>query len=174
MIASIPHYSVAVGRTKQPQSVPYDGGFLWQQPATVLPAAYVSDRGSVTRVDQTPVRTSPDSGLGAASTQPEAFFSTSAPSPGPIFSEGLYSEGRHPDRERGFLETVLGPPKAAVNQEPYVNTSLLQRSKRPAPELSASQADHEGFENGVSEDALSPRIIMRGRETKTRFSGSGI
>lgn len=166
----------------------YETGILWQQPTTMLSAASVPGRGStasVPQVDQTPVQTPPDSGLGAASTRSEALLSTSAPAPGPIFSDGPCSEGQHPGRERGFLETVLGAPKAAVNQEPYVHTGLLQRRRRAGPEPAmshASQADHEDFEDEDSDDALSPsqqldlspRIMMRGRETKTRFSGSGI
>jgi hypothetical protein len=86
-------------------------------------------------------------------------------------------------KERGFLETVLGAPKAAVNQEPYVNTGLLQRPKRSAPEpdMQSSRVDNDhGYDQ--EEDPLtpshqldlSPRIMMRGREMRTRFSGSGI
>lgn len=175
-------------KSKTPVQCTYEGGFLWQQPATVSPAAYVPDRGStasVSRVDQTPVQTPPDSGLGAASTRSEGLPPASAPASGPTFPGEPCSEGRHPGRERGFLETVLGAPKAAVNQEPYVNTGLLQRPKRAAPGLEmphASQVDRGPFEDEDSDDALSPsrqldlspRIMMRGRETKTRFSGSGI
>jgi hypothetical protein len=95
--------------------------------------------------------------------------------------------GRPHDRERKdcFLETVLGAPKAAVNQEPYVSADLLQRPKRPAPAPEQrtqvpSQVDDAHFDE--EEDPLSPadqldispRIMMRGHETKTRFSGSGI
>jgi hypothetical protein len=73
-----------------------------------------------------------------------------------------------------------------VNQEPYVNTGLLQRPKRPVPEEAttffSSQMDrgdggHEEVEDVLSPSHqldLSPRMMMRGRETKTRFSGSGI
>lgn len=95
--------------------------------------------------------------------------------------------GRPHDRERKdcFLETVLGAPKAAVNQEPYLNTGVLQRPKRPAPASehgmqAPSQVDDVHFDE--EEDSLSPtdqldlapRMMMRGCETKTRFSGSGI
>jgi hypothetical protein len=96
-----------------------------------------------------------------------------------------HPRGRHSGRERGFLETVLGAPKAAINQEPYVNTGLLQRQKRLAPEPDvnfSSQIDSEDIDEADEEDTLSPshqldlspRIMMRGRETKTRYSGSGI
>lgn len=96
---------------------------------------------------------------------------------------------RHPrERKDCFLETVLGAPRAAVNQEPYVNTGLLQRPKRSAPVPTPDQdvqgrvsVDDEHVD-GVEEDPLSlgdqldisPRIMMRGQETRTRFNGSGI
>lgn len=95
--------------------------------------------------------------------------------------------GRPHDRERKdcFLETVLGAPKAAVNQETYLDTGVLQRPKRPAPVSehglrARSQVDDVHIDE--EEDPLSPtdqldlapRMLMRGRETKTRFSGSGI
>jgi hypothetical protein len=95
--------------------------------------------------------------------------------------------GTRPPRERRdcFLETVLGAPKAAVNQEPYANSGVVQRPKRPAPELDitiSAQADEADYGEEESDDALSPsqkldlspRMMMRGRETKTRFTGSGV
>lgn len=175
-------------KSRTPTKCTYEDGFLWQQPTTVSAAALAPERGStasIPRVDQTPIQTPPDSGLGTGLTRSEGLLSTIAPAPGPTSSEGPDPKGRHPVRERGFLETVLGAPKAAVNQEPYVNTGFLQRQKRTAPEPEISyalQVDREGAEDGDSDDALSPsqqldlspRIMMRGRETKTRFSGSGI
>jgi hypothetical protein len=82
------------------------------------------------------------------------------------------------------LETVLGAPKAAVNQEPYVNVGVLQRPKRPAPAERETQAPSQTDDEHIDEEEdplsptdhldLAPRIMMRGRETQTRFSGSGI
>ena len=177
-------------KNKTPTKCIYEDGFLWQQPATVPTATFASDRGSTVsmpRTDQTPVQTPPHSGLAPASTRSEALLSTTAAGPGSTPSEGPHHHhgGRDPGRERGFLETVLGAPKAAVNQEPYVNTGVLQRPKRalPEPEMPfESQVDHGGVGFDDSDDPLSPsqqldlspRIMMRGRETKTRFSGSGI
>jgi hypothetical protein len=175
-------------KSRTPTKCTYEDGFLWQQPTTVPAAAFTSDRGStvsMAHTDQTPIQTPPDSGFGPASTRSETLLSTGAPGPGPTPTEGPHHhKGRH-HRERGFLETVLGAPKAAVNQEPYVNTGLLQRPKRALHESDMpleSQVDHEGVDPDESDDALSPsqqldlspRIMMRGRETKTRFSGSGI
>lgn len=92
-----------------------------------------------------------------------------------------------PPRERRdcFLETVLGAPKAGVNQEPYANSAVMQRPKRSAPGLDitiSAQADEADYGEEETDDALSPsqkldlspRMMMRGRETKTRFNGSGI
>lgn len=182
-------------KSKTPTKCTYEDGFLWQQPATVPAAAFAPDRASTVSLSQNEqihIQTPPDSGLGVPSTRSETLLSTSHPGPTPTPSEGPpyhhHFHGRergHHGRERGFLETVLGAPKAAVNQEPYVNTGLLQRPKRsfPEPEIPfASQVDGEGIDDEDSEDEisptqqldLSPRIMMRGCETKTRFSGSGI
>lgn len=176
-------------KSKTPTKCTYEDGFLWQQPTTVSAAAFAPDRGTATsmsRVEQTPVRTPPGSGLDTTSTRSNTFVSTTAATaPRPVFDEGPHSHEQQHGRERGFLETVLGAPKAAVNQELYVNTGFFQRPKRANSEPGASYAarvDHEGAEDGDSDGALSPsqeldlspRIMMRGRETKTRFSGSGI
>ncbi|KAJ5197988.1 uncharacterized protein N7498_007105 [Penicillium cinerascens] len=177
-------------KNKTPTKCTYEDGFLWQQPATVPTATFTLDRGttvSTPRTDQTPAQTPPHSGLGPASTRSEALLSTTAVVPGSTPFEGPHHHhgGRHHGRERGFLETVLGAPRAAVNQEPYVNTGVLQRPKRaiPEPEMPfESQVDHgdvdfEGSDDPLSPSQqldLSPRIMMGGRETKTRFGGSGI
>lgn len=178
-------------KSRAPTKCTYEDGFLWQQPATVSAAAFPADRGSTAsmpRADQTPIQTPPDSGLGAPSTRSDALVSTTVPGSEYTLSDG-HPTRRHSGRERRdcFLETVLGAPKAAVNQEPYVNTGVLQRPKRPAPEpeMSFSSQVDNGNENNDEDGAddpltpshqldLSPRMMMRGRETKTRFSGSGI
>ncbi|KAJ5233609.1 uncharacterized protein N7469_005375 [Penicillium citrinum] len=186
----------------------YEDGFLWQQPATVG-ASIPPEQGSTVPQNDLAIQTPTDSGL-TVSTRPDALLSTSNLGLGPALDTRLQNgphkpqyenshenihqrphshphphKGKHSGRERGFLETVLGAPKAAVNQEPYVNTGLLQRQKRSAPEPElpfTSQADCEDPNVFDDEDALSPsqqldispRIMMRGRETKTRYSGSGI
>ncbi|KAJ5692465.1 hypothetical protein N7462_001888 [Penicillium macrosclerotiorum] len=176
-------------KSRTPTKCTYEDGFLWQQPTTVTAAAFAPGRGSTmppgTDKPST-IQPSPDSGLGVVSTRSEALVSTIAPDPGPIpTGGGPHPRGRRQGRERGFLETVLGAPKAAINQESYVNTGLLQWPKRSAPELeltSSGPLDHDGAEDGETDDLLSPshqldlspRMMMRGRETKTRFSGSGI
>ncbi|KAJ6031078.1 hypothetical protein N7540_001810 [Penicillium herquei] len=176
-------------KSRAPTKCTYEDGFLWQQPTTVTTTAFNPDRGSTVsmpRNDQTPLQTPPDSGLGAPSIRSDALLSTTAPGSGPTPSDGLHGRGKHGRERRDcFLETVLGAPKAAVNQEPYVNTGLLQRPRRllPEPEVTfSSQIDTHDIDEGDLDDPLtptnqldiSPRIMMRGRETKTRFSGSGI
>ncbi|KAJ5909779.1 hypothetical protein N7504_004422 [Penicillium tannophilum] len=176
-------------KSRAPTKCTYEDGFLWQQPTTVSTTAFASDRGSTIGMPQTDqnLQTPPDSGLGAPSIRSEALVSTTLPDSGPTPSDGPRHPRKHHGRERRdcFLETVLGAPRAAVNQEPYVNTGLLQRPKRVLPELeaaSSSQVDSENI-NGIGSDNsltpshqldLQPRIMMRGRETKTRFSGAGI
>ncbi|OOQ85036.1 putative C6 transcription factor [Penicillium brasilianum] len=184
-------------KSRTPTKCTYEDGFLWQQPTTVTAAAFTADQGSGQSIISMPPRTEqtefisietpPDSGIGAASTRSEALVSTIAPESGSTSRPecGPHHRGRHLGKERGFLETVLGAPKAAVNQEPYVNTGLLQRPKRPVPEEStsffSSQMDRGDGGNGEVDVLspshqldLAPRMMMRGRETKTRFSGSGI
>ncbi|KAJ6111844.1 hypothetical protein N7523_007905 [Penicillium sp. IBT 18751x] len=180
-------------KSRTPTKCTYEDGFLWQQPATVPATGFAADRGSTVSMapnEQTPNQRTPNSGLETASIQSDALHSTGGAGSAPTQFESPhhYHNGRakgHHGRERGFLETVLGAPKAAVNQEPYINTGLLQRPKRALPEPRtrfASQVDGEGIDDENSESELSPtqqldlspRIMMRGRETKTRFSGSGI
>lgn len=171
--------------SRTPTRCTYEDGFLWQQPTTVPAASFPLDRGSasVTRGDQSSIQTA-DSGLGAISTRPENLVSTIAPTAGLNSSKRLHAKDRHGSRERGFLETVLGAPKATVHHEPHSNKGLLQRPKRvPEPEVPyASHEDHDDVNLRDSDDELSPsqqldlspRILVRGRETQTRFSGSGI
>lgn len=138
--------------------------------------------------DRTPVHT-PDSGITSSWAPPR----TAAPSE----TESL----RQGKRDR-FLETVLGAPKAAVNQESFLNAEVLQRhshhhphsgsgrssgyySHHYPPSHYANEQHHRYNQDGSDEDEpgrvspsqqldLSPRIMMRGKETRTRFNGSSI
>ncbi|GLB08974.1 hypothetical protein AtubIFM57258_004883 [Aspergillus tubingensis] len=152
-------------KSKTPNKCTYEDGFLWQQPNTVASPVF-SERGPTTTVQMPPAdrataHPTPDSGI-------SSLASRSHPS--------------HPMEEKRdkFLETVLGAPKAAVNQEPYVNTDLLQRPRHP-PESHQHSTSHPYPDDNDDTPAspsqqldVSPRIMMRGRETKTRFNGSGI
>ncbi|KAJ5372489.1 hypothetical protein N7517_004495 [Penicillium concentricum] len=187
-------------KSRTPSKCTYEDGFLWQQPTTVATTAFTTDqRSTLSMPRDTPIDTPPDSGIPTVSTRTEPFPASEPPrlamAGSPMHHEyhGLTGHalappyrGRPHDRERKdcFLETVLGAPKAAVNQEPYVNMGL-QRPKRPAPASeqnmkAPSQVDYAHVDE--EEDPLSPsdqldlapRMMMRGRETKTRFSGSGI
>jgi hypothetical protein len=183
-------------KSRTPNKCTYEDGFLWQQPATVATTAFVPERGPTVhmRTDRTPVDTPPDSVIATASTRPEP-FPTSEPTPSHPSHHSHHGlsghalappfRGRPPGKERRdcFLETVLGAPKAAVNQEPYVNTGLLQRPKRPAPGSDMQTLSRVDDDQTCEEEELlspshqldlSPRMMMRGHETKTRFSGSGI
>lgn len=82
-----------------------------------------------------------------------------------------------------FLETVLGAPKAAVDQEPYVNREVLQRpahhhhhhSYHPRREDSPHSSSDEDEPVSPSQQLdMAPRFLMRGRQTKTRYNGSGM
>lgn len=153
---------------KSPSSCTYEDGFLWQQPNTVASPAF-SDRGSTAmaqlpRIDRTSAaQPTPDSGISSLPSRP--------------FPTASHRKPGEEKRDR-FLETVLGAPKAAVNQEPYVNTEVLQRP-RPSSENRRAFASRSLDENDSPPSPsqqldLMPRIMMRGKETKTRFNGSGI
>ncbi|PLB52775.1 putative C6 transcription factor [Aspergillus steynii IBT 23096] len=153
---------------KSPSSCTYEDGFLWQQPNTVASPAF-SDRGSTAmaqlpRIDRTSAaHPTPDSGISSLPSRP--------------FPNSMTRKPGEEKRDR-FLETVLGAPKAAVNQEPYVNTEVLQRprhsddSRRALP--SRPLDDNDSPPSPSQQLDLMPRIMMRGKETKTRFNGSGI
>ncbi|KAJ5422027.1 Transcription factor [Penicillium cf. griseofulvum] len=177
----------------------YEDGFLWQQPTTLATAFASDQRSTVSMPRDTPIDTPPDSGP-TVSTRTERFPASEPPrmamagSPMHHDYHGLTGNalappyrGRPHDRERKdcFLETVLGAPKAAVNQEPYVNMGLLQRPKRqvttaeqdtqaPSQVGYAHVDDEEDPLSPTDQLNLAPRMMMRGRETKTRFTGSGI
>ncbi|KAE8158038.1 hypothetical protein BDV40DRAFT_276834 [Aspergillus tamarii] len=145
----------------------YEKEFLWQQPNTVVTPAF-SERGPTnTTISQAAhlarAHPTPDSALSSLTRSQQTSSDTR-----PALEK----------RDR-FLETVLGAPKAAVNQEPYVNPELLHRSKYPAgvSHHAASlhlHGDHEDPASPSQQLDISPRIMMRGKETKTRFNGSGI
>ncbi|KAE8371229.1 hypothetical protein BDV26DRAFT_276517 [Aspergillus bertholletiae] len=146
----------------------YEKDFLWQQPNTVVTPAF-SERGPTTNsvtqaVQLARAHPAPDSALSSVTRSQPTTSSDTRPA--------LEKRDR-------FLETVLGAPKAAVNQEPYVNTELLHRSKHAAAvnhhaAPSYRHGDDEGPMSPSQHLDISPRIMMRGKETKTRFNGSGI
>ncbi|KAL2865875.1 putative C6 transcription factor [Aspergillus lucknowensis] len=163
---------------KAPAKCSYEDGFLWQQPSTLnassMPervggsaATAVAAAGATTqlhRVDRSVAHPTPDSGISKSSSRPQLTDSTITC---PVAEK----------RDR-FLETVLGAPKAAVNQDFMNGPELLHR---PRQHTATNQESHT---NSVQDDVppvspsqlldLSPRIMMRGRDTKTRFNGSGI
>ncbi|CAG8909981.1 unnamed protein product [Penicillium egyptiacum] len=188
-------------KSRTPSKCTYEDGFLWQQPTVVPTTTFASDRGSAVSMSRdTPIETPPESRIAPVSTRSEAFPTSDPPrlamAGGPMHHNyhGLTGHALAPpyrsrphDKERKdcFLETVLGAPKAAVNQEPYVNVGVLQRPKRPAPAPEQDmQAPSQVDDAHIDEEEdpllptdqldLAPRMMMRGRETQTRFSGSGI
>lgn len=82
------------------------------------------------------------------------------------------------ERKDHFLETVLGAPK--TTGEPFLPNDTFQRSKQS--DYSHGARAHHVDDHGHSHEFtslsqrldVSPRIMMRGRETRTRFNGAGI
>ncbi|KAB8073670.1 putative C6 transcription factor [Aspergillus leporis] len=152
-------------KSKTPIKCTYEDGFLWQQPNTVVTPAF-SELG--------PTAIAQASHLARAHPTPDSAISSS------LTRSQLTSSDTRPVQEKRdrFLETVLGAPKAAVNQEPYVNTEVLQRPKQAFLSHGAAPPHHHGDEDSPTSPSqqldISPRIMMRGKETKTRYNGSGI
>lgn len=157
---------------------------------SIVPEANINNANSTNAAplpriaDRTPVHT-PDSGITAWAGGPPRPSQSSGP-------ECMGGGGGGGKRDR-FLETVLGAPKAAVNQEPYVNTDVLQRhggsgyshnhhlphnhdhyNQYNYPYHDQGTQDELGMASPSQQLDLSPRIMMRGKETRTRFNGSGI
>ncbi|KKK13132.1 hypothetical protein P175DRAFT_0512207 [Aspergillus ochraceoroseus IBT 24754] len=158
-------------KSKTPTKCCYEDGFLWQQPSTVASSAVPEPAPTGTapthQVDRPVAHPTPDSGISRASARPQ----------------GLKCADARPLEEKRdrFLETVLGPPKAAVNQDCLNSTELLRRHRHhsvhnPDSRPNSLDGDDEEY-SPVSPSqplALTPRIMMRGRETKTRYNGSGV
>ena len=224
-------------KSKNPAQCTYEDGFLWQQPSTVpattvfsgaaggapgggssgttatatntVPDATVNNGynnanhnpASLPRLaDRTPLHNPPDSAITDWASRAQAQTS------------GIERRTECEGKKDRFLETVLGAPKSAVNQDSYVNTEVLQRyplgssghsGYYPAslhhghhhsgpthlPPLHHQHYSHYGYghynpeqdeedEMGLASPSqqlnLAPRIMMRGKETRTRFNGSGI
>ncbi|RAL12343.1 putative C6 transcription factor [Aspergillus homomorphus CBS 101889] len=155
-------------KSKTPTRCTYEDGFLWQQPNTVASPVF-SERGptattQMAQTDRATAHPTPDSGISSLPTRPQPTSRSSRPGE---------------ERRDKFLETVLGAPKAAVNQEPYANTGLLQRPRQVLEPHQDNTQPHPGDEDEelaspTQQLDISPRIMMRGRETKTRYNGSGI
>lgn len=173
-------------KSKSASACTYEDGFLWQQPNTVS-ASVFSDRGGSAGAaqDRTPVQTPPDFPLGSDSATQMQSPSLSFPAhvqTQPRAQVQVQVQGHAGGEKRDrFLETVLGAPKAAssTNQHSSGNTEMFHRASRAVENgVRTEQAevnDGDGcIASPTQELDISPKIMMRGRETKTRFNGSGI
>lgn len=175
-----------------PTACTYEDGFLWQQPNTVSSNVF-SDRGSTGIVqDRTPALTPPDSGLVASvpslgQTQTQTLIQNQhLTQPGSLAQ--VQTQNQSHDRPVGgagggekrdkFLETVLGAPKAAVNNHTsYGHSEMVQRSgpgENVRVERDGADDGNDGLVSPTQQLEILPKIMMRGKETKTRFNGSGI
>ncbi|KAL3431299.1 hypothetical protein BDV09DRAFT_152199 [Aspergillus tetrazonus] len=163
-------------KSKTPTKCSYEDGFLWQQPSTVdssygeraRASAPASTQSQMLLVNQPAAHPTPDSGI--SSSRPQLTNTTNTCPRGE-----RRGEKRVEKRDR-FLETVLGAPKAAVNQDFMNSAELLHRHRlHPAdPERADSVQDDEPPVSSSQPLDLSPRIMLRGKNTKTRYNGSGI
>ncbi|KAJ5885243.1 hypothetical protein N7495_009753 [Penicillium taxi] len=138
-------------KSRTPTECTYEDGFLWQQPTTVAVNRNVAAFASYTAM---PRQSTPDSGLVVPPTRSDALVSTMS-GPGPA-TDGNF----HRHKERGFLETVLGAPKAAVSQEPYVNPSFFQRRDLPEQGTSTQVEEKEYYPLSPSQQLdISPELL---------------
>lgn len=95
---------------------------------------------------------------------------------GPVASPLEGERAQQIPKRDHFLETVLGAPKTG---DPYLpNDDIFHRSRQSdcshgARAHRAPCGSHD-FTSLSQELNVSPRIMMRGRETRTRFNGAGI
>lgn len=154
-------------KSKTPANCTYEDGYVWQMPNTVsVSSSALPDRGS------TGPNTPPDSALTNHHQQrPRQPLPTTAAVAGSIGGE----------KRDCFLETVLGAPKSVDRgQGSGVNSDLRQRVGTGGRSGNVGSIDDDGDgDDGLRASPsrqldLSPKILMRGKETKTRFNGSGI
>ncbi|KAL1968192.1 hypothetical protein VTN77DRAFT_2027 [Rasamsonia byssochlamydoides] len=139
-----------------PAKCTYEDGFLWQQPKTVASSG-MTDRFS-SRITlpppNGPVSASPPDSTPAASNPPPS-----------VPTGGGTSRAR-------FLDTVLESPT-----NPMVNRWPRTPDGEPSSWNTASQ-QHGHEERGLASPSqqldLPNKVIIRGKETKTRFNGGGI
>lgn len=154
-------------KSKTPTKCTYEDGFLWQQP-TVASSSF-SDRASagaaMPRLSGMPAEcsSSADSGLTPVPTRAA-----------PMMPERPLGEER---RDR-FLETVLSASNPTVvqhQQPPYRAGELFHATPAPPNAVAA----HSRMENHCLVSPSQPldmpnKSIIRGKDTQTRFIGSGI
>lgn len=219
-------------KSKTPAQCTYEDGFLWQQPNTVPattvfsgaaigggpgPTIATSARNPLTSAASRPLDTDGFASNNAASntnqnlTFPRVVADRSlchTPDSGitsswaPPRASASGTDAQREDKRDRFLETVLGAPKAAVNQEPVLQrhshhhhhhsegvglsgyyhsphhpnshhySGQYSQHHRYSPE--DSDEDDMGRASPSQQLDVLPRIMMRGKETRTRFNGSSI
>lgn len=134
-----------------PAKCTYEDGFLWQQPKTVASSG-MTDRFS-SRITLPP----PSNNVPAAASPDSA----AAESNININPPPTVSAAAGPSRA-GFLDTVLETPNPIVNRTLDGDSSQPRNSQDHPPASPSKQLD------------LPNKVIIRGKETKTRFNGGGI
>lgn len=158
-------------KSKNPEQCTYENRFLWQEPKTVTPPpSEMSQRSATGRTNQQQ-QSMPGIAGSVATSQPRA---TGAG----IAAQGQSASGR-------------GPAEGSSSRERYLDT-VLNRSCTQGCGQSCGQNDRSGCPNqdestqyytiprnhspaSPSQQLDMPnRVLIRGKETRTRFNGGGI
>lgn len=149
-------------KSKTPADCTYEDGFLWQHPSTVSSTTLPDQGSTAIAQDRTPVRTPPEPALTPSLPGPQRGQPSVADRP---------PRGEKRDR---FLETVLGAPKAAFNPDPSAGAPRRPSEGFVPTEHMEGNQDGDLLASPSQHLDITPRIMLRGKETRTRFNGSGI
>lgn len=173
-------------KSQTPEKCTYEDGFLWQQPNTVASnnAFINSPNRRVSTTNSVAVNNNSSSGAQTPHLLPRVLCCQNNNAHAyarPDATHVEWESKQRPvveERRDRFLETVLGAPKT---EEPYVPSDIFHRSRRPEYYSHLTPSHHNTEYDGTSwlsspsqKLDISPRIMMRGRETQTRFNGAGI
>jgi hypothetical protein len=151
-------------KSRTPGRCTYEDGFLWQQPKTVASSGLL-DRFS------SRIALPPPNGLGSASSPDSTTAAT--------LSSRNNLSGGVPDVNRAaggstrarFLDTVLDVPNPIVHNQ-WPRTPEREQSWRNTSHY------HESTDFGLASPSqqldLPNKVIIRGKDTRTRFNGGGI
>lgn len=160
-------------KSRNPEQCTYENRFLWQEPKTVTPPPLeLRHRSSTSRTNQQQQSVPVVAASAASSSQPRSMATGAAIQSQPATRKGP-AEGSS-SRER-YLDTVLNRPCTqqtcgqACGQS---DRSQCQHQEEPTQYYSIPR-NHSPASPSQQLD-MPNRVLIRGKETRTRFNGGGI